>query len=233
MRGLDRGETFIVTRRGVPVGELIPIRRHRFASRLTPPGCSRRPPRSTARASSASGPARQPGRRTTWLTRSREGLVDTSVVIDLERLDAPFAGGAGGLGADDGRAGRRAARRRRSGRASPTSGPAAALAGPGRSIAVRRRGGSCLWTRRRRRGVSRTQGPGLRAVDLLIAATALAHRLPLYTRNGDDFRFLGGLVEVIKSDVRSANTSGGRSVGLGRRVPSKPLPTPPVRHPGV
>jgi antitoxin (DNA-binding transcriptional repressor) of toxin-antitoxin stability system len=33
MRGLDRGETFIVTRRGVPVGELIPIRRHRFASR--------------------------------------------------------------------------------------------------------------------------------------------------------------------------------------------------------
>lgn len=33
MRGLDRGETFILTRRGVPVGELIPIRRPRFASR--------------------------------------------------------------------------------------------------------------------------------------------------------------------------------------------------------
>ena len=33
MRGLDDGETFIVTRRGVPVGELVPIRRRRFASR--------------------------------------------------------------------------------------------------------------------------------------------------------------------------------------------------------
>ena len=33
MRGLDDGDTFVVTRRGVPVGELIPIRRRRFASR--------------------------------------------------------------------------------------------------------------------------------------------------------------------------------------------------------
>jgi antitoxin (DNA-binding transcriptional repressor) of toxin-antitoxin stability system len=33
MRGLDKGETFVVTRRGVPVGELIPIRRRRFAPR--------------------------------------------------------------------------------------------------------------------------------------------------------------------------------------------------------
>lgn len=33
MRQLDRGETFVVTRRGVPVGELIPIRRRRFAAR--------------------------------------------------------------------------------------------------------------------------------------------------------------------------------------------------------
>jgi prevent-host-death family protein len=27
MRGLDRGESFIVTRNGVPVGELMPVRR--------------------------------------------------------------------------------------------------------------------------------------------------------------------------------------------------------------
>ena len=32
MRGLDRGETFVVTRNGVPVGELAPLRRHRFVN---------------------------------------------------------------------------------------------------------------------------------------------------------------------------------------------------------
>lgn len=38
---------------------------------------------------------------------------------------------------------------------------------------------------------------GPRAFDLLIAATACAAELPLYTRNGEDFRALDGLVEVI------------------------------------
>jgi predicted nucleic acid-binding protein len=38
---------------------------------------------------------------------------------------------------------------------------------------------------------------GPRAVDLLIAATACAHALPLYTCNADDFRSLQDLVEVI------------------------------------
>jgi len=32
MRGLDRGESFIVTRNGVAVGELTPLRRRRFLS---------------------------------------------------------------------------------------------------------------------------------------------------------------------------------------------------------
>ena len=32
MRGLDQGKTFVVTRNGVPVGELTPLRRHRFVS---------------------------------------------------------------------------------------------------------------------------------------------------------------------------------------------------------
>jgi prevent-host-death family protein len=32
MRALDDGETFIVTRNGMPVGELTPLRRHRFVS---------------------------------------------------------------------------------------------------------------------------------------------------------------------------------------------------------
>ncbi len=30
MRALDRGTSFVVTRNGVPVGELIPVRSHRF-----------------------------------------------------------------------------------------------------------------------------------------------------------------------------------------------------------
>lgn len=37
---------------------------------------------------------------------------------------------------------------------------------------------------------------GARAVDLLIAATALAVELPLYTRNGNDFVGLDGLVDI-------------------------------------
>jgi prevent-host-death family protein len=32
MRRLDHGESFVVTRNGVPVGELAPLRRHRFVS---------------------------------------------------------------------------------------------------------------------------------------------------------------------------------------------------------
>ena len=38
---------------------------------------------------------------------------------------------------------------------------------------------------------------GARAVDLLIAATACAAELPLYTRNPDDFRGLEKLVHVV------------------------------------
>lgn len=38
---------------------------------------------------------------------------------------------------------------------------------------------------------------GPRAVDLLIAAVAAANHLPLFTRNPDDFRALDGLVDVV------------------------------------
>lgn len=38
---------------------------------------------------------------------------------------------------------------------------------------------------------------GRRALDLLIAATALATGLPLYTRNPDDFREVVSLFEVV------------------------------------
>lgn len=38
---------------------------------------------------------------------------------------------------------------------------------------------------------------GGRAVDLMIAATALAHDLPLYTRNAKDLRGLEDLIEIV------------------------------------
>ncbi len=38
---------------------------------------------------------------------------------------------------------------------------------------------------------------GRRSMDLLIAATALSNKLPLYTHNVDDFMGLQGLVEIV------------------------------------
>ncbi len=39
---------------------------------------------------------------------------------------------------------------------------------------------------------------GARAVDLLIAATALSQKLPLYTRNGEDFRAIDQLLDIVE-----------------------------------
>lgn len=44
---------------------------------------------------------------------------------------------------------------------------------------------------------ARSKTRGRRAFDLLIAATALAASLPLYTRNPDDFAELGSLIDVM------------------------------------
>ena len=38
---------------------------------------------------------------------------------------------------------------------------------------------------------------GARAVDLLIAATAISAQLPLYTRNPKDFKALEKLLEIV------------------------------------
>jgi predicted nucleic acid-binding protein len=48
---------------------------------------------------------------------------------------------------------------------------------------------------------------GRRAMDLLIAATALAVRLPLYTLNPGDFSGLDGLIEVVAIKIATPRDS--------------------------
>ena len=45
--------------------------------------------------------------------------------------------------------------------------------------------------------IAANRDPRPRRIDLMIAATAAAHGLPLYTRNPDDFRGLDSAVTVI------------------------------------
>jgi predicted nucleic acid-binding protein len=130
--------------------------------------------------------------------RSPRGIVDTSVVIDLERLEAAqlpvelavsaitMAELAAGPHATDD-ADERARRQDRLQRAEaafdalPFDGDAARAYG--RIYAAELASGR------------KARGP--RALDLLIAATACAAGLPIYTRNPDNFEGLRQLVDVI------------------------------------
>lgn len=125
------------------------------------------------------------------------GLIDTSVVIDLANIDARALPAemaistitvaeltAGPHAAEEPR--ERARRQRRLQTVEATFDPM-----PFGADAARAYGqiyASTLTAGRKARG--------RRAVDLLIAATALAAGLPLYTRNPDDFAALDG-VEVV------------------------------------
>jgi predicted nucleic acid-binding protein len=130
--------------------------------------------------------------------RHGRGLLDTSVVIDIEMLDpsqlpievaisaltmAELAAGSHAT-TDPEERGRRQDRLQRAEAAfDPLPFDTEAARAYGRIfIAVAAAG---------------RKARGARAVDLLVAATALAAGLPLYTRNGGHFLALDDLVEVV------------------------------------
>src|SRR2546423_4110376 len=132
-------------------------------------------------------------------TRSPRGLVDTSVVIDLEKIDvselprdlavsaitmAELAAGPHATDDVDERARRQDRLQRAEAAFDPLPFDADASRAYGRVYAA------VVASGRKARGA--------RAVDLLIAATALAAGLPLYTRNAADFTSLEGLVDVVE-----------------------------------
>ena len=130
--------------------------------------------------------------------RRPRGLLDTSVVIDLERLDPqqlPFESAVSAITMAELAAGphatqdaaERARRQDRLQRAEAVFDPL-----PFDSEASRAYGrvyAAVVGAGRKARGA--------RAVDLLIAATACSAGLPLYTRNPADFRALHDLIEVV------------------------------------
>lgn len=134
--------------------------------------------------------------------RRPRGLLDTSAVIDLERIDAdslPAEAAVSALTLAELAAGphatrdpeERARRQERLQRAEATFAPLPFDAGAARAY-----GRICAAVAAQGR-----KARGRRAIDLLIAATALAEALPLYTRNPADFHELAGLLEVCPLQV--------------------------------
>lgn len=131
-------------------------------------------------------------------SRPQRGVLDTSVIIDLDALDpsqlprevavsaltmAELAAGPHATNDPDERAKRQDRLQRAEAAFDPLPFYGDAARAYGRVFS------SVTAAGRKARGT--------RAVDLLIAATALAAGLPIYTRNGDDFMALDDLVEVI------------------------------------
>ena len=140
-------------------------------------------------------------RRTSSLVSERrhaQGLLDTSVVIDLDKLDAdqlPIEMAVSAITMAELAAGphattdpgERARRQDRLQRAEATFEPFPFDADAARAYGLLY--AAVVAAGRKARGA--------RAVDLLIAATANAAQLPLYTRNPDDFKALEHLVEIV------------------------------------
>lgn len=130
--------------------------------------------------------------------RHARGIIDTSVVIDLERIDpsdlpievavsavtlAELAAGTHATADPTERARRQDRLQRAEATFEPVPLDGAVARAYGRVYAAVAAAGR--------------KARGRRALDLLIAATALAAELPLYTRNPDDFGELDGLLEVV------------------------------------
>ncbi len=131
-------------------------------------------------------------------SRPARGVLDTSVVIDLETIDAnalPLEVAVTTLTMAELAAGPHAAtnaaeRARRQDRLQRTEAAFAPL--PFDADAARAYGrvyAAVIAAGRKARGA--------RAVDLMIAAIACSVELPLYTRNPNDFAALEGLVDVV------------------------------------
>ena len=130
--------------------------------------------------------------------RPPRGLVDTSVVIDMERIDPAdlpleiaisaitLAELAAGPHATTDPA-ERARRQDRLQRAEATFDPLPVDANVARAFGLIYAAVAAAGRKAR----------GRRAFDLVIAATAVAARLPLYTRKPDDFAGLSELLEVV------------------------------------
>jgi predicted nucleic acid-binding protein len=130
--------------------------------------------------------------------RPARGILDTSVVIDLERIEpsqlpievavsaitmAELAAGPHATTDPEERARRQDRLQRAEAAFDPIPFDAEASRAYGRIYAAVVAAGR--------------KATGARALDLLIAATACASGMPLYTRNPDVFREIGDLVEVV------------------------------------
>jgi predicted nucleic acid-binding protein len=132
------------------------------------------------------------------------GIIDTSVVIDLEHVsagDLPAQLGVSAVTLAELAAGphattddaERARRQDRLQRAEATFEPLPVDANVARAYG--RIYAAVAGAGRKARGA--------RSLDLLIAATALASDLPLYTRNPDDFRGTESLIDIIAIETLS------------------------------
>ena len=199
MRALDRGEAFVVTRNGVPVGEFVPLRARSSSRRRR--GC-----RIRRRAGDRIRPVprrhrrgARPGTLASWLTtrRSHAGSSIRRSSSISNRSPRVISYRVGGVRDHVGRTRRGPPRDGRPARARAVDRTGCSVprrrSNPGRGRGGRPRLRSHLRCRRRRR----SEGARSATFDLLIAATALASDLPLYTRNPDDFPGTESLIDIV------------------------------------